>query len=109
MQTGRTIMDKEFWKALLIRTAKTWCQAFVATVGVDYAGRTLGEINWVYALSVATVAAIICFVWNLGSGLPEVQLQQTLYDLDNWTGIEYDEGEDIEDEEDFDDEEEGEE
>lgn len=76
-------MTKDFFKALLIRTAKTWCQAFVATVGVDYAGRTLADINWLYALSVATVAGIICFVWNLGAGLPEVQLQETLYALDN--------------------------
>ena len=76
-------MNKDFWKALLIRVAKTWCQAFVATVGVDYAGRTLADIEWKTALSVATVAGIICFFWNLGAGLPEVQLTETLCALDN--------------------------
>lgn len=76
-------MNKNFWKALLIRTAKTWCQAFVAAVGVDYAGKTLSDIEWKTALSVATVAAIICFAWNLGAGLPEVKLAETLYVLDN--------------------------
>ena len=69
---------KDFWKALMIRVAKTWCQAFVGVIGVDTM-RTLGEINWAYALSVATTAAIICLVWNLGAGLPEVQLADTLY------------------------------
>lgn len=97
-------MNKEFWKALLIRTVKTWCQAFVGAIGGT--ATVLADVNWKVALSGATLAAIICFFWNLGTGLPEVKLQQTLYDLDNWTGIEYDEGEDIEDEEDFDDEEE---
>lgn len=72
-----------FWKALLIRTAKTWCQAFVSVVGVDGHGRTISDINWKLAFSVATVAAIICFVWNLGAGLPEVALADTLYALDN--------------------------
>lgn len=73
---------KEILKAILIRVVKTWCQAFVGVVGVD-AVKTLGEVDWKYALSVATCAAIVCFVWNLGSGLPEVDLTDTLYALDN--------------------------
>ncbi len=76
-------MNKEFWKALFIRTAKTWCQAFVGFVGVDYVGKTLADIDWMTALSVATVAAIVCFVWNFGAGLPEVKLTETLYAIDN--------------------------
>lgn len=90
-------MTKDFFKALLIRTVKTWCQAFVAVVGIDTM-KSLGEINWLYALSVASTAAIICFVWNLGAGLPEVKLAETLYALDNEP---YDETED-EDEDDED-------
>ena len=85
----------DFWKALLIRTVKTWCQAFVGVVGVDTV-KTLGDVNWSYALSVATLAAIVCFVWNLGAGLPEVQLAETLYSLDN---IPFDEDDDDEEEE----------
>lgn len=79
-------MTKEFWKALLIRVAKTWCQAFIGIVGIDGAGRTLADINWGFALSAATLAAIICLVWNIGIGLPEVQLAKTLYALDNNDG-----------------------
>ena len=74
-------MNTEFWKALLIRTVKTWCQAFVGAIGGT--ATVLSDVNWSVALSGATLAAIICFVWNLGTGLPEVKLQQTLYDLDN--------------------------
>ena len=92
-------MNKEFWKALMIRVAKTWCQAFVGVIGVDTM-RTLGEVNWLYALSVATTAAIICFVWNLGIGLPEVDGDAS----DDCDEIDYleddeDEDEDYEDEE----------
>ncbi len=75
------IFEKDFWKALLIRVIKTWCQAFVGVVGVDGAGRTLAEVDWWFAISAATVAAIICLVWNIGSGLPEVQYSQSLKQL----------------------------
>lgn len=74
-------MNTDFWKALLIRTVKTWCQAFVGAIGGT--ATVLSDVNWSVALSGATLAAIICFFWNLGTGLPEVKLQQTLYDLDN--------------------------
>ena len=76
-------MNKEFWKALLFRTIKTWCQAFIGYVGIDSGGRSLTDVDWAMALSVATLAAIICFVWNLSIGLPEVKLAETLYALDN--------------------------
>lgn len=75
-------MGVDFWKAILIRTLKTWCQAFVGVVGID-TFKTLGDVDWKYALSAATLAAIVCFFWNLGAGLPEVKLTETLYALDN--------------------------
>jgi hypothetical protein len=76
------MIGMDFWKALLIRTVKTWCQAFVGVIGVDTV-KTLGDVDWKYALSVATLAAVVCFIWNLGAGLPEVKLANTLYALDN--------------------------
>ena len=80
--TEGMIMGMDFWKALLIRTVKTWCQAFVAVIGID-SFKTLGDVDWKYALSVATLAAIVCFFMNLGAGLPEVKLTQTVQALDN--------------------------
>lgn len=74
-------MNKEFWKALFIRVIKTWCQAFVGAIGST--ATVLSDVNWTVVMSTATLAAIICFFWNLGAGLPEVQLADTLYDLDN--------------------------
>ncbi len=74
-------MNKDFWKALLIRTVKTWCQAFVGAIGGT--ATVLSDVNWKVALSGATLAAVICFFWNLGTGLPEVKLSDTLYALDN--------------------------
>ena len=78
-------MTKEFWKALLIRVVKTWCQAFCGAIGGT--ATMMSEVNWKVAFSTATLAAIVCLVWNLGAGLPEVQLEETLYALDN-KGIE---------------------
>lgn len=74
-------MTKEFFKALLIRTLKTWCQAFVGAIGTT--ASLMSEVNWKVALSTATLAAIMCFLWNFAAGLPEVQLADTLYALDN--------------------------
>lgn len=85
-------MNKEFWKALLIRTVKTWCQAFVGAIGGT--ATVLSDVNWHVALSGATLAAVICFFWNLGTGLPEVKLTETLYALDNEPYDEEEEGED---------------
>ena len=79
-------MTKEFWKAILIRVIKTWCQSFVAVIGVE--AKTLGEVNWEYALSVATLAAIVCLVWNIGTGLPEVELPVEVTDADALRAIE---------------------
>ena len=83
-------MTKEFWKALLIRTVKTWCQAFAGAIGGTAV--VLSDVNWTVALSGATLAAIFCFFWNLGAGLPEVELAETLYSLDNIVDEEEEEG-----------------
>lgn len=91
-------MNADFCKALLIRTIKTWCQAFVGAIGGT--ATVLSDVNWQVALSGATLAAIICFFWNLGTGLPEVKLAETIYDLDN---------DPIDEDEEEEDEEEGEE
>ena len=80
-------MGKDFWKALLIRTGKTWCQTFVGTIGGT--ATLLSDVNWGVVLSASTLSAIICFFWNLGIGLPEVELAESAYmdkeePLDSW-------------------------
>ena len=61
-------MSKNWWKAAGIRAVKTFAQALIACIGT---GAALLEVDWGYALSVATVAAILSLLTSL-TGLPEV-------------------------------------
>lgn len=99
-------MTKEFWKAAFIRAARTFLQVVLA---VWTAGTLITEVDWKFLFLSALSAAVYSLLTSLLAGLPEVQLEQTLYDLDNWVDIGYDEGEDAEDEEDEEDDEEGDE
>lgn len=73
-------MTKEFWKAALIRAIKTFAQAMVAQIGAGSVG--IVQFDWVGALSVSAMAAVLSVFTSL-AGLPEVQLSETIYALDN--------------------------
>ena len=73
-------MTKEFWKAALIRAIKTFAQAMVAQIGAGSVG--IVQFDWVGALSVSAMAAVLSIFTSL-TGLPEVQLSETIYALDN--------------------------
>lgn len=73
-------MNKNFWKAALIRAIKTFAQAMVAQIGAGSVG--IVAFDWVGALSVSAMAAVLSIFTSL-AGLPEVQLTETLYALDN--------------------------
>lgn len=73
-------MNKEWVKAALIRAIKTFAQAMVAQIGAGSIG--IVQFDWLPALSVSAMAAVLSIFTSI-AGLPEVQLQQTLYDLDN--------------------------
>jgi len=88
-------MTKEFWKAAAIRAIKTFAQAMVAQIGAGSIG--IVAFDWTGALSVSAMAAVLSLFTSL-AGLPEVQLQDTLYAYDNDVN---------DDEEDYDYEEEG--
>ena len=89
-------MTKEFWKAALIRALKTVCQTAIATIGTAI---VLTDVNWVYVLSASALAGILSILTSISAGLPEVQLAETLYALDNEPYVE----ELDEEEEDFED------
>lgn len=74
-------MNKNFWKAALIRAAHTWFQAFIAAIPSSAA--VLSDVNWKIALSAATLAAVISLAKSVIIGLPEASLADTLYALDN--------------------------
>lgn len=94
-------MTKEFWKAALTRAIKTVCQTAIATIGT---AMVITDVNWLYVLSASALSGILSILTSLSVGLPEVQLADTLYALDNMADEEYADFYDA-----LDDEEEGEE
>lgn len=89
-------MNKEFWVAALIRAARTFIQVILA---VWTAGQLITEVDWKFLLLSAFSSAVYSLFTSVLAGLPEVNLTQTLYDLDN----DPDDEDDEEDEEDFED------
>ena len=61
---------KDFWKKALIRTIRTFAQAFVSMIGV---GAAFHEVEWLHALSVSGVAFVLSILTSLATGLPEVE------------------------------------
>lgn len=100
---GNIHMTKEFWKAAFIRALKTVCQTAVATIGT---AMVVTDVDWVYVVSASLLAGILSLLTSISVGLPEVQLTDTLYALDNDPDDyddEEDEFEEFEDIEDFED------
>ena len=87
-------MTKEFWKATLIRAIRTICQTAIATIGT---AMVITDVHWMYVFSASALSGILSVLTSLATGLPEVQLADTLYALDNEGEIDPDY--DIEDEE----------
>ena len=79
-------MNKDFWKAALIRAARTFLQVVLA---VWTAGQLITEVDWKFLLLSALSSAVYSLLTSILSGLPEVQLADTLYDLDNEGDEEY--------------------
>lgn len=59
----------KFWKAALIRAARTFCQAALACIG---AAAVLEDVNWLEVLSASALAAVLSLLTSVATGLPEV-------------------------------------
>ena len=70
-------MTKDFWKAAGIRALKTVCQTAIATIGTAI---VITDVHWMYVLSASALSGILT---SIATGLPEVDLANTLYALDN--------------------------
>lgn len=73
-------MNMEFWKAAGIRALRTFLQVILA---VWTAGQLITEVDWKFLLLSAFSSAVYSMLTSVLAGLPEVQLVNTLYDLDN--------------------------
>ena len=58
----------------LLRALRTFAQAFVAAVGT---AAVLSEVDWLYCLSAAALAALLSLLMSI-SGIPEVEDGATL-------------------------------
>ena len=61
---------KLWWKAALVRAAKTVAQTAVATIGT---AAVLDEVNWLMVGSASLLAGALSMLTSIG-GLPEVEV-----------------------------------
>lgn len=80
MGTERETMNMDFWKAAGIRALRTFIQVILA---VWTAGQLITEVDWKFLLLSAFSSAVYSILTSILSGLPEVNLTDTLYALDN--------------------------
>lgn len=59
----------EFWKAALIRAARTVCQSAVALIGT---ASFLQQVDWLMVLSASLLSGILSLLTSCATGLPEV-------------------------------------
>lgn len=63
-------MNKTFWKAALIRAARTVAQAALAMIP---AAATIQQVNWLTVLSTAALAGVVSILTSIATGLPETE------------------------------------
>lgn len=63
------LQNPKWWLAAGTRTIKTFAEAMIGLITV---GQAFGEVNWLHAVSVSGVAALVAFLTCL-AGLPEVE------------------------------------
>ena len=74
-------------KASAIRALWTFCEVAAVTIGTN--ATFLSDVNWLMVLSASVLGFIVAFLKCLATGLPEVELENSLYQY-------YDEPEDSE-------------
>lgn len=84
--------DRAYWRAVLMRALKTFCQTLLATGSI--AGvTTLAEIkaiDWPYVLVASALAAVFSIINNIATSIPEypekaIELPAEEYDQDKDT------------------------
>ena len=63
-------MDKNFWKAAMIRAIRTVCQTAVAVIGTT---AVMQEVNWLTVGSSALLSGVVSMLTSIATGLPEAE------------------------------------
>ena len=63
-------MDKNFWKAAMIRAIRTICQTAVAVIGTT---AVMQEVNWMTVGSSALLSGVVSMLTSIATGLPEAE------------------------------------
>lgn len=67
-------MYEKFFKDLAIKTIKTFFQSLA---GAMTTAVLISDVDWKYALGASCLAAVYCIAFNVGSGLPEANTEDT--------------------------------
>ena len=67
---------KDFWKACLVRSARTVCQTACAVIGSAF---VLSDVSWSVVISASILAGILSVLTSIATGLPEVEYERHLY------------------------------
>lgn len=62
------LIKSPFLKGMISRALRTFCQALLAAVGTT---AMISEVNWITALSTASMAAFISVLTSVVLGIPE--------------------------------------
>jgi hypothetical protein len=65
-------MNADFWKAALIRAAKTFAQTAVSLIGTNAMGLT--DVDWVGVASGAALAGVVSILTSIATDLPEAPM-----------------------------------
>lgn len=85
-------MKNEFFRASMIRMARTICQTAIATIGT---AAVLEQVDWRLVISASLLAGILSILTSIATGLPEVDYERNFY-----MNVEEPEDAEVEDDED---------